>query len=90
MLRRIVIGALAAGAFLAVSSTAASAATWSGGDNEDNVGNYKSPASIVVPIANHAVNGNEVDVLTLAHLERINANVLTNDTAIVDAENVDG
>ncbi|MFI6814372.1 hypothetical protein ACIBG7_18305 [Nonomuraea sp. NPDC050328] len=90
MLRRIVIGALAAGAFLAASSTAASAATWGGSDHEDNVGNAHSPASIVVPVLNHALNGNEIDVLTIAHLERINLNLLTNNTAITDVENVDG
>ncbi|GAA4056474.1 hypothetical protein [Nonomuraea soli] len=89
MLRRIVIGALAAGAFLAASSTAASAATWEGG-NDDNVGNAHSPASIVVPVLNHALNNNEVDVLTIAHLERINLNLLTNNTSLTDVEGNDG
>lgn len=87
MLRRIVMGALAAGAFLAASSTAASAATWEGGDN---VGNANSPSSIVVPVLNHALNGNELDVLTIAHLERINLNLLTNNTSLTDVEGVDG
>ncbi|WP_327088961.1 hypothetical protein OIE66_42800 [Nonomuraea sp. NBC_01738] len=83
MLRSIVIGALAAGAFLAASATGASAATW-GDDNEQS--NSHSPASIVVPVLNHALNGNEVDVLTIAHLEDINLNLLTNDTNLTDVD----
>ncbi|NUR89137.1 MAG: hypothetical protein HOY71_34065 [Nonomuraea sp.] len=89
MLRRIVIGALAAGAFLATSSAAASAATWGEG-GDDNVGNSHSPASIVVPVLNHALNNDEIDVLTIAHLERINLNLLTNNTNLTDVEGKDG
>jgi hypothetical protein len=81
MLRRILVGTIAAGAFLAASATAASAATY-GGDE----GNVNSPASIVIPVLNHALNGNEVDVLTIAHLEDINLNLLTNNTSLTDIE----
>ncbi|GAA0924674.1 hypothetical protein [Nonomuraea longicatena] len=82
MLRRILVGTIAAGAFLAASATAASAATY-GGDEGANV---HSPASIGIPVLNHVLNGAEVDVLTIAHLEDINLNLLTNNTSLTDID----
>ncbi|WP_214321170.1 hypothetical protein [Nonomuraea sediminis] len=85
MLRSIAIAALAAGAFLTASSTAASAATWQT-DGENSSTNCTS--SLVCPFLNHALNGNNVNVLGV-QVTDVNLNLLTNGTNLTDVEETD-
>lgn len=84
MLRSIAIAALAAGAFLTASSTAASAATWADGENSST----NCTSSLVCPFLNHALNGNNVNVLGV-QVTDVNLNLLTNGTNLTDVEETD-
>ncbi|MFI6595991.1 hypothetical protein ACIBHX_07070 [Nonomuraea sp. NPDC050536] len=79
MLRSIAIAALAAGAFLAASSTAASAATW-GEQQPGGEENITCTAAVVCPLLNDALNRN--NILAVA-VQDNQLNLLTNESANV-------